>query len=160
LEEIHEEDLAPVRSSESSSRRMPMKSVSDGVFANLSAKPELADVKSPPPPIEELPPSYDQVAADPTPAYFDDTLWTTQTDDGEILIEGLPLGSFVSFLLSAMVSLSFHFIGFMMAFIFTTSHAGRAGAKAGYVDPLFLCRGSKPVWLSKFKFSCGKLLCN
>ncbi|KAJ3372705.1 hypothetical protein GGF31_001730 [Allomyces arbusculus] len=131
--------LMPVTSPDSSAPPSPprrtISAKSDGVFSHLSAKPEVAPTArsdSPTAPPADLPPSYETAVTDPTPAYFDNTIFTTQLDDGELLVEGLPVGSPMTFFLAMFISMSFQFAGFLMAYLLATSHAGRMGAKAGF----------------------------
>ncbi|KAJ3358837.1 hypothetical protein GGF32_009933 [Allomyces javanicus] len=131
--------LMPVPSPDSSASPSPprrtISAKSDGVFSHLSAKPEVAPTAradSPTAPPADLPPSYETAVTDPTPAYFDNTIFTTQLDDGELLVEGLPVGSPMTFFLAMFISMSFQFAGFLMAYLLATSHAGRMGAKAGF----------------------------
>ncbi|KAF9363637.1 hypothetical protein BGX34_003679 [Mortierella sp. NVP85] len=70
-------------------------STSDGVFANISAKPEVENPKD----REQHPPTYDSAVQDMTPPYFEMTvISSTRTFGDEILIEGLPLGNIFQFL--------------------------------------------------------------
>ncbi|KNE62153.1 hypothetical protein AMAG_07398 [Allomyces macrogynus ATCC 38327] len=131
--------LMPVASPDSSAPPSPprrtISAKSDGVFSHLSAKPEVAPTArsdSPTAPPADLPPSYETAVTDPTPAYFDNTIFTTQLDDGELLVEGLPVGSPMTFFLAMFISMSFQFAGFLMAYLLATSHAGRMGAKVGF----------------------------
>ncbi|KAJ1677091.1 hypothetical protein EV182_006901, partial [Spiromyces aspiralis] len=55
----------------------------------------------------------------------------TVSDDDELLIEGLPVGSFVIFLVNLAVSAGFQFIGFMMTFLLHTTHAAKCGSLTG-----------------------------
>ncbi|ORZ30183.1 hypothetical protein BCR44DRAFT_1394004 [Catenaria anguillulae PL171] len=144
-EDAHD-DNQPLALADKSSTQVPRKvltSSADGVFANLSAKPEpvtrgaataegAADAPTTQAAPVELPPSYEAAVSDPTPTYWDTTVFTTQLDDGEVLVEGLPVGSSLTFVLSSMVSVAFQFVGFLMTYLLATSHAGRCGAKAGF----------------------------
>jgi hypothetical protein len=132
----------------------------DGVFFNLSSRPTInrpevpaATSQTPPadpdsvfhaPEIarEDAPPSYYAAQADIAPAY---TVLTTAPDD--FMIDSLPAGSIIGFfwvshdshlhphahiLLQAFtVSIFLEWIGFVLAFMLSSSHAGRCGAKAG-----------------------------
>ncbi|PWN39660.1 hypothetical protein IE81DRAFT_274200, partial [Ceraceosorus guamensis] len=152
-------DDADARSAgESDTRRRVMGGGSgDGVFANLSAKPErrrrtadggdrgddddLVD--------ETLPPTYDVAAADSAPPYWETTIvgggmhplapggmgWTPGgAHVGEIedlIVEGLPVGNFFGFAWNLMVSMSFQFVGFLLTYLLHTTHAARCGSRAG-----------------------------
>ncbi|KAI9216041.1 hypothetical protein BC828DRAFT_362362 [Blastocladiella britannica] len=106
----------------------------DGVFANLSAKPEAprpASSAGGAPAPREMPPSYEAAVTDPAPTYWDTTVFTASIDDGEVLVEGMPVGSLMTVLLSTLASFAFQFVGFMLTYLLATSHAGRSGAKVG-----------------------------
>lgn len=49
----------------------------------------------------------------------------------EVYIEGLPVGSFFSFLWNAMIAMSFPLVGFMLTFLLHTTHAAKNGSLAG-----------------------------
>ncbi|CEH15250.1 Golgi-associated protein/Nedd4 WW domain-binding protein [Ceraceosorus bombacis] len=152
-------DDADARSAGASStrRRVMGGGSGDGVFANLSAKPErrrrtadggdrgddddLVD--------ETLPPTYDVAAADSAPPYWETTIvgggmhplapggmgWTPGgAHVGEIedlIVEGLPVGNFFGFAWNLMVSMSFQFVGFLLTYLLHTTHAARCGSRAG-----------------------------
>ncbi|KAI7857421.1 hypothetical protein BDC45DRAFT_435687, partial [Circinella umbellata] len=48
-----------------------------------------------------------------------------------ILIEGLPAGNILHFAWNLIISASFQFIGFMLTYLFHTTHAGKNGSRAG-----------------------------
>ncbi|KAL9052328.1 MAG: hypothetical protein Q9162_005472 [Coniocarpon cinnabarinum] len=102
--------------------------VHDGVFANLSAKPERGD-----PDVEEKPPTYEQAAADATPPYWETTILTPggTASDNDVYIDGLPVGTFFSFVWNAMISMSFQLVGFLLTYLLHTTHAAKNGSKAG-----------------------------
>ncbi len=52
-------------------------------------------------------------------------------DDGEILVDGLAVGSPFHFLISLVLVIILQFIGFMIILLTSTTHAGRNGAKVG-----------------------------
>jgi hypothetical protein len=91
------------------SRTQP-KPETDGVFANMSAKPE-------------APPSYDNDDS-PPPGYFEETIYTV-SEEGHILIDGFPVGEPFSLIVNAFVSTCFDFIGFLMTMLLSNSHAAR-----------------------------------
>ncbi|KNC99401.1 uncharacterized protein SPPG_05644 [Spizellomyces punctatus DAOM BR117] len=105
----------------------------DGVFANLSAKPEVS-AKPEGKTYQELePPSYAEVAHDPVPSYYETTVISSGfAEDGEVLIEGLPVGDFFTFIVNMLVSMSFDFIGFLLTAMLATTHAARAGSRCGF----------------------------
>lgn len=102
--------------------------VHDGVFANLSAKPSPSDDA-----LDEKPPSYEQAAADATPPYWETTILTPggTASDNDVFIDGLPVGTFFSFVWNAMISMSFQFVGFILTYLLHTTHAAKNGSKAG-----------------------------
>ncbi|KAJ3039933.1 hypothetical protein HDV00_011599 [Rhizophlyctis rosea] len=105
---------------------------SDGVFANLSAKPDAPT--TPEKQFQEFePPSYTDVVHENPPAYFEPTTIFAATvgEDGDILIEGLPVGNFWAFIANMFISMSFDFIGFLLTMLLATSHAARCGSRSG-----------------------------
>lgn len=99
----------------------------DGVFANLSAKPERGEK------LEEQPPSYEAAAADATPPYWETTILAPGhlTSSDEVYVDGLPVGSLFSFVWNAMISVSFTLVGFLLTYLLHTTHAAKNGSKAG-----------------------------
>ena len=61
-------------------------------------------------------PTYQDVVKDPTPEYED---------------EGLEVGDLSTFVLSALCTMVFQLVGFLLCFMFSTSHASRLGAMCG-----------------------------
>ena len=61
----------------------------DGVFSNLSAKPEVKKHQD-----SELPQYYDVVdqEADPTPPYIEHSVVSSLVETGDVLIDGFPVG--------------------------------------------------------------------
>jgi len=98
----------------------------DGVFSNLTAKPESNANKE-----EENPPPYDAAAADATPPYLETTIISPGMHGDEVLVEGLPVGNFFSFIWNLLVSMSFQFVGFLLTYLLHTSHAAKNGSRAG-----------------------------
>ena len=97
----------------------------DGVFSNLSAKPTTKQ--------EQQPPGYFDIpeSSDPAPPYIEHTVVSTLVESGDVLIDGMPVGSMTSFILSMLISVLFDFIGYFMTSLFATTHAQRQGSKAG-----------------------------
>lgn len=101
----------------------------DGVFSNLSAKPDTANQDQ----VAEndTPPTYEEAAIDMAPSYYG------VDDDGsglyynEICIEGLPTGNIANFVWNMVVSTSFQFVGFLITYILHTSHAAKQGSRFG-----------------------------
>jgi len=99
---------------------------SDGVFANLSAKPESGEKA------EEHPPTYEQAAADAAPPYWETTILAPGLGGpDEVYVEGLPVGSVFSFIWNAMISMSFQIVGFLLTYLLHTTHAAKNGSRAG-----------------------------
>ncbi|KAI9728393.1 MAG: hypothetical protein M1828_003793 [Chrysothrix sp. TS-e1954] len=104
----------------------------DGVFANMSAKPQPGEEA------DEKPPTYEQAAADATPPYWENTIlapYSTLNSSGDpssdVFIDGLPVGSLFSFVWNGMISMSFQLVGFLLTYLLHTSHAAKNGSKAG-----------------------------
>ena len=76
------------------SSRFVARSGTDGVFANLEAKP---DFNSPDEKYDEPLPSYEAAAADAVPPYWETTIITPGIDSDEVYVDGLPVGTFFSF---------------------------------------------------------------
>ncbi|TID14425.1 metal homeostatis protein Bsd2 [Venturia nashicola] len=97
----------------------------DGVFANLSAKPQRGDD------VDEKPPTYEQAAADATPPYWETTILAPGMVSDEVYVDGLPVGSVFSFIWNAMISMSFQIVGFLLTYLLHTTHAAKNGSLAG-----------------------------
>ncbi|KAI7872708.1 hypothetical protein BDF14DRAFT_1748070 [Spinellus fusiger] len=98
----------------------------DGVFSNMSAKPESERVK-----VDETPPAYNEAAADATPPYWQTTIIAPAGMGDYVLVEGMPVGSLLGFVWNLLVSASFQFVGFMLTYLLHTSHAAKQGSRAG-----------------------------
>ncbi|KAK2628941.1 hypothetical protein QTJ16_002044 [Diplocarpon rosae] len=99
---------------------------SDGVFANLSAKPERGEK------LEEHPPTYEQAAADAAPPYWETTILAPgMGGPDEVYVDGLPVGSVFSFIWNGMISMSFQLVGFLLTYLLHTTHAAKNGSRAG-----------------------------
>lgn len=105
--------------------RAAPKPASDGVFANLSAKP------TPGEPTDDKPPTYAEAAADATPAYWETTILAPGLGTDEVYVNGLPVGSVFSFIWNGMISMSFLFPGFLLTYLLHTTHAAKNGSLAG-----------------------------
>ncbi|EDN08813.1 metal homeostatis protein bsd2 [Histoplasma capsulatum] len=97
----------------------------DGVFANLAAKPERGEKT------EDLPPTYEQAAADATPPYWETTIVAPGMSSDEVYVDGLPVGSVFSFIWNGMISTSFQLVGFLLTYLLHTTHAAKNGSRAG-----------------------------
>ena len=104
------------------------RSGTDGVFANLSAKP---DPNTPDEKYDEPLPSYETAAADAAPPYWETTIITPGLDSDEVYVDGFPVGTFFAFIWNAMISMSFQFVGFLLTYLLASSHAARNGSRAG-----------------------------
>ncbi|KAL2009849.1 hypothetical protein VTN00DRAFT_5656 [Thermoascus crustaceus] len=102
-----------------------VRSANDGVFANLAAKPERGEKN------EDLPPSYEQAAADATPPYWETTIVAPGMSSDEVYVDGLPVGSVFSFVWNGMISMSFQLVGFLLTYLLHTTHAAKNGSRAG-----------------------------
>ncbi|KAK1752870.1 hypothetical protein QBC47DRAFT_453576 [Echria macrotheca] len=100
---------------------------SDGVFSNLTAKPERAGEEK-----EEQPPTYEQAAADAAPPYWETTILAPGLGGpDEVYIDGMPVGSFFSFVWNGMISFSFQLVGFLLTYLLHSTHAAKNGSRAG-----------------------------
>lgn len=117
----------------SSSQKHPI--VNDGVFSNLSAKLSSEDnIASNQNSNDDTPPAYDSVGADRAPEYPHVVIVTTPSTTGnpdDTLVNGRAVGSGLIFLATMLVSMVFQSVGFLIAFLFSQTHAGREGAKTG-----------------------------
>ncbi|CAO3626132.1 unnamed protein product [Mucor hiemalis] len=104
---------------------VPMTHSNDGVFSNMSAKPE-SNSK-----VEEVPPTYEEASADAAPPYWQTTIIAPAGMGDMVLVEGLPVGNIFSFLWNLTVSASFQLVGFMLTYLLHTTHAAKDGARAG-----------------------------
>ncbi|TAQ84116.1 hypothetical protein B7494_g7564 [Chlorociboria aeruginascens] len=117
---------------------------SDGVFANLSAKPDQGEKT------EEHPPTYEQAAADAAPPYWETTILAPGLGGpDEVYVEGLPVGSVFSFIWNGMISTSFQLVGFLLTYLLHTTHAAKNGSRAGLGITLvqygFYMKGSSTI---------------
>ncbi|KAJ2490951.1 hypothetical protein IWW37_002730 [Coemansia sp. RSA 2050] len=104
----------------------------DGVFANLAAKPELYLGYDDKVPTESLP-TYQDIygpQSNSAPPYFE-TAVISVGDEDELLVEGLPVGSIGSFMVNLVVSTAFQVVGYMLTFLLHGSHAAKNGSLAG-----------------------------
>lgn len=99
----------------------------DGVFSNLTAKPERDQGEK-----EEQPPTYEQAAADAAPPYWETTILAPGFGGGdEVYIDGMPVGSVFSFIWNGMISMSFQLVGFLLTYLLHSTHAAKNGSRAG-----------------------------
>ncbi|KAI9012867.1 hypothetical protein BC832DRAFT_267639 [Gaertneriomyces semiglobifer] len=105
----------------------------DGVFSNLISKPDQPPTTSKA--FEEIePPSYaDLEPREQIPSYYETTVVASGVlGDGEVLIDGMPVGDNFTLIINMLISMSFDFIGFMLTAMLATSHAARAGSRIGF----------------------------
>ncbi|KAK2762963.1 hypothetical protein FQN53_007403 [Emmonsiellopsis sp. PD_33] len=118
-------------------------SANDGVFANLAAKPERGEKT------EDLPPTYEQAAADATPPYWETTIVAPGMSSDEVYVDGLAVGSVFSFIWNGMISTSFQLVGFLLTYLLHTTHAAKNGSRAGLgltlVQYGFYMKGSSDI---------------
>lgn len=87
--------------------------------------------------LKDAPPSYASAQADAVPPYWETTTIhlpsgvSASSIPGEMMIEGLPTGTLFSFLWNMLVSITFQFVGFLITFLFHTTHAAKFGSRAG-----------------------------
>ncbi|KAI0466784.1 hypothetical protein F4859DRAFT_526493 [Xylaria cf. heliscus] len=101
---------------------------SDGVFSNMTARPERGEKI-----VEEAPPTYEQAAADAAPPYWETTILAPGFGGpDDVYIDGMPVGSVFSFLWNGMISLSFQpLVGFLLTYLLHSTHAAKNGSRAG-----------------------------
>eukprot|EP00842_Homolaphlyctis_polyrhiza_P002129 jgi/Hompol1/2917/HPOL_005664-RA len=119
-----------------------------GAAGNSNALPQQGAVASMGPvgPMGAEPPSYlDALWSEPAstgdgappPSYYDTSLSVTPaqsallSDDGDVLIDGMPVGDSLSLLVNIFVSTTFDFLGFMITALLATSHAAKYGSQCG-----------------------------
>lgn len=120
----------------------------DGVFANMSARPERQTsekdeqppVSSPPARCHDgsrasiltMPQTYEQAAADAVPPYWETTILAPGLGGpDEVYVDGLPVGSFFAFIWNGMISTSFQLVGFLLTYLLHSTHAAKNGSRAG-----------------------------
>ncbi|CEJ82995.1 hypothetical protein VHEMI03031 [[Torrubiella] hemipterigena] len=102
---------------------------SDGVFANMSARPERTNGASEK---DEQPPTYEQAAADQAPPYWETSILVPGLGGyDEVFVDGMPVGSVFSFAWNGMISTSFQFVGFLLTYLLHSTHAAKNGSRAG-----------------------------
>ncbi|KAI1485916.1 metal homeostatis protein bsd2 [Biscogniauxia mediterranea] len=100
---------------------------SDGVFSNMTARPERGEKV-----VEEAPPTYEQAAADAAPPYWETTILAPGLGGpDDVYIDGMPVGSVFSFIWNGMISMSFQLVGFLLTYLLHSTHAAKNGSRAG-----------------------------
>ncbi|KIK95218.1 hypothetical protein PAXRUDRAFT_33101 [Paxillus rubicundulus Ve08.2h10] len=114
----------------------------DGVFANVTAKPSRpiqvrtddGNVYMVPEEVQSsAPPSYAAAQADAVPPYWETTVHAPMGLDTEsgMIIDDLPSGSIISFIVNVFTSFFFQFVGFLLTYLLHTTHAAKFGSRAG-----------------------------
>lgn len=112
----------------------------DGVFANVMAKPSLPSTVStsdgsvyvaPEEIQKEAPPSYEAARQDAVPPYWETTIHAPADPGADMIIDDLPVGTALVFLLNMVISWFFQFVGFLLTHLMHTSHAAKYGSRAG-----------------------------
>ncbi|POS80972.1 hypothetical protein DHEL01_v200645 [Diaporthe helianthi] len=99
----------------------------EGVFSNLTAKPDRGATEK-----EEMPPTYEQAAADSAPPYWETTILAPGLGGiDDVYIDGMPVGSVFSFVWNGMISMSFQLVGFLLTYLLHSTHAAKNGSRAG-----------------------------
>ncbi|KAJ2356468.1 hypothetical protein GGF43_002052 [Coemansia sp. RSA 2618] len=126
----HDESASSGQAQLAANQAMP--ETTDGVFANMAAKPELYLGYDDKLPNEPLPTYQDIYGPQSTsaPPYFEAAVISVGDED-ELLVEGLPVGSVGVFVVNMIVSTAFQIVGYMLTFLLHSSHAARNGSLAG-----------------------------
>ncbi|KAI0319196.1 hypothetical protein OF83DRAFT_1170396 [Amylostereum chailletii] len=114
----------------------------DGVFANVMAKPVASapirtadgNIFMTPEVVQaEAPPSYAAASADAAPSYWETTIHVPSalTSSGDMIVDELPTGPVLTFILTTLVSWFLQFPGFILCYLLSSTHAGRFGSQAG-----------------------------
>jgi hypothetical protein len=115
-------------------------SSTDGVFANIPAKPDIPATKNDggnQTGGDDSLPAYESVASDSVPAYNVAVVLPGHSSieyngsGDEMIIGGLPIGSMLSFIVCLMTSFFLQLLGFVICYGFGRTHAARSGARAG-----------------------------
>ncbi|KAI8846171.1 hypothetical protein BC829DRAFT_399117 [Chytridium lagenaria] len=78
------------------------------------------------------PPSYQDAVFETSPPYFDSTVVSSFSDDGDVVVEGeVPRWQLFHLFVNLIVSMSFDFIGFLLTSMLATSHAAKHGSRSG-----------------------------
>jgi positive regulator of sigma E activity len=145
----------------------------DGVFANVMAKPvpartvvsDSGEVHIVPEETQkDAPPSYQEAQADAVPPYWETVIHAPGLNSGsDLFIDDLPIGSFFMFCATTFISFFFQFIGFLVTYLLHTTHAAKYGSRAGlgltliqygfysrnrYTDPQADEQGTHGTWVS------------
>lgn len=102
----------------------------DGVFSNLTPKPDNNNNNNEDELRNDRPPTYDEAAADLVPSYYGLDLADAELYD-ELCIDELPVGNMANLIWNIIVSASFQYIGFLITYMLHTSHAAKQGSRFG-----------------------------
>lgn len=80
-----------------------------------------------------LPQTYEQAAADAAPPYWETTIMAPGFGGAdEVYIDGMPVGSFFSFVWNGMITITFQpLIGFLLTYLLHSTHAAKNGSRGG-----------------------------
>ena len=82
---------------------------------------------------------YLETLSAPPPSYETTVIASANVgEDGEVLIEGLPVGDLGAFAGHFLFSVAFDFVGYVLTAITASSHSARAGSRIGL--SFTLCR--------------------
>lgn len=75
---------------------------------------------------------YSESMNERIPTYYETIVMTgSPSDDSELIVEGVSVGGYLTFGINLMIASCFDFIGFLIVFMYSMSHASRMGAFAG-----------------------------
>ncbi|KAJ7719381.1 hypothetical protein B0H16DRAFT_1606875 [Mycena metata] len=117
----------------------------DGVFANVTAKPQRARTmrtedgstyfcagrRKPEGAPAGTPIHLLAQAEESVPPYWETTVHAPGMDGSDMIIDDLPSGSVWVFLVNMFISFFFQFVGFLLTYLLHTSHAAKYGSRAG-----------------------------
>ncbi|KIL64504.1 hypothetical protein M378DRAFT_106192 [Amanita muscaria Koide BX008] len=113
----------------------------DGVFANVTAKPQRGrmvrtedgqSILVPETTQTEPLPSYTEAQADAVPPYWETVVHAPPNPSGSnIFVDDLAPGSILIFAINALIAWFFQFIGFLLTYLLHTTHAAKFGSRAG-----------------------------
>jgi hypothetical protein len=94
--------------------------------------------------------TYEQAAADAAPPYWETTILAPGLGGpDEVYLDGMPVGSFFSFVWNGMISMSFQLVGFLLTYLLHSTHAAKNGSRAGLGITLiqygFYMKGTTPT---------------
>ncbi|OMJ28085.1 Metal homeostatis protein BSD2 [Smittium culicis] len=134
--EFDEQDLSSKKLSHQTPNNSTYKSTlngmkNDGVFKNLSVKPESTSLNDQSPPL----PTYDDIFGSNTSNPFfnsESTMECIDDSSNSLNVDGMPVGSALHFILNFVIALVFHIIGFLLTYFLHSTHASLSGSLAGF----------------------------